>query len=319
MFAKANTRATIQREELEKMARRRYQRGNLILRGKSIKKWVAKWREDVVRTDGTIHRVQRREVIGTLKEYKTKRLAERALEQRLAEVNSLTYKPRPTATFREFAASWQKDVLSQHKRSTQSADRSRLRKHLIPELGDLCMKDINRQIVQGIVARKAEEISAKSVRNLVALLREMWVRAKTDGYRFPSGTGLLSLILAGWNGAVFAAGVRVHAAEHDAADFHRTDAGVPVQGADQRLPRELRRRDVRAEGGGVDVDRVPARRLDDLHARGQEVLAQVGDAAQAIFEIMLVEHFGDAIDRSQRGRDAAIKLRQAHQRLIEQT
>ena len=133
-------------------------------------------------TDGTIHRVQRREVIGTLKEYKTKRLAERALEQRLAEVNSLTYKPRPTATFREFAASWQKDVLSQHKRSTQSADRSRLRKHLIPELGDLCMKDINCQIVQSTVARKAEEVSAKSVRNLVALLSEMWVQAKTNGY-----------------------------------------------------------------------------------------------------------------------------------------
>jgi len=30
-----------------------------------------------------------------LKDYKTKRLDERALEQRLTEVNSLTYKPRP--------------------------------------------------------------------------------------------------------------------------------------------------------------------------------------------------------------------------------
>jgi hypothetical protein len=39
------------------------------------------------------------EVLGTLKEYKTRRLAERALEQRLSDVNSLTYKPRPTATF----------------------------------------------------------------------------------------------------------------------------------------------------------------------------------------------------------------------------
>ncbi len=34
-------------------------------------------------------------------------------------------------------------------------------------------------------------------------------------------------------------------------------------------------RNVRAEGGGVDVDRVPTRRLDDLDAGRQQLLAQV--------------------------------------------
>jgi integrase len=140
------------------------------------------WREDVLLPDGRTERIRKAEVLGTVRDYPTRRLAERALEQRLSEVNSLTYKPRPTATFREFAEKWQRDVLSQHKRSTQSADKSRLRKHLIPELGDVAMKDINREFVQTFVARKVKTLSAKSVRNLIALLREMWTQAKADGY-----------------------------------------------------------------------------------------------------------------------------------------
>jgi integrase len=166
----------------DSMARRRYQRGHLRLRGKRKKVWVAMWREDIIRPNGSTQRIRKAEVLGTLRDYKTRRLAERALEQRLSEVNSLSYKPRPTATFREFSARWQTDVLSQHKRSTQAADKSRLRKHLIPELGDRCMKDITREVLQSFVARKATTLSAKSVRNLIALLGEMWTQAKADGY-----------------------------------------------------------------------------------------------------------------------------------------
>jgi|HubBroStandDraft_6_1064221.scaffolds.fasta_scaffold152624_1 hypothetical protein len=156
------------------LACRRYQRGHLFLRGKNRKVWIGKWREDVVLQNGSVHRVRKSEILGTLKEYRTRRLAERALEQRLAEVNSLTYKPRPTATFSEFVKKWQADVLSQHKRSTQSADKSRIRKHLTPELGELCIKDISREVLQAFVARKTKTLSAKSVRNLIALLGEMW-------------------------------------------------------------------------------------------------------------------------------------------------
>jgi len=164
------------------MARRRYQRGHLRLRGKKEKVWVAKWREDVLLADGSVHRVQKGEVLGTVKEYKTRRLAERALEQRLAEVNSLTYQPKPTATFREFAVKWQRDVLTQLKPSTRSADKSRIKKHLLPEWGDLCMKDINSQRVQAMIAKKHGEISPKSIRNLVATLRIMWNQAQARGY-----------------------------------------------------------------------------------------------------------------------------------------
>jgi integrase len=164
------------------MARRRYQRGHLRLRGKKEKVWVAKWREDVILPDGSTRRIQKGEVLGTLAEYKTRRLAERELERRLSEVNSLTYQPRPTATFREFATKWQKDVLTQLKPSTGTADRSRIRMHLLPEFGDLCLKDINTQRLQAMIARKQEELSAKSIRNLVATLRMMWTQARAWGY-----------------------------------------------------------------------------------------------------------------------------------------
>ena len=173
------------------MARRRYQRGHLRLRGKKEKVWVAKWREDVLLADGSVHRVQKGEVLGTVKEYKTRRLAERALEQRLAEVNSLTYQPKPTATFREFALKWQRDVLTQLKPSTRSADKSRIKKHLLPEWGDLCMKDINSQRVQAMIAKKQGEISPKSIRNLVATLRIMWTQAQAWGYTQHAFVGLV--------------------------------------------------------------------------------------------------------------------------------
>jgi len=170
--------------DFERMARKRYQRGQLFLKGKRQKVWVARWREDIIRPDGSTHRLRRSEVLGTLKEYPTRRLAERALERRLSEteINSLNYQPRPTASFREFAAKWQKDVLSQLKPSTRSADQSRIRKHLIPELGDVCMKDITAQRVQTMIARTARRVSPKSVRNLVRLLGMMWNHAQAWGY-----------------------------------------------------------------------------------------------------------------------------------------
>jgi len=164
------------------MARRRYQRGQLCLRGTKEKVWVARWREDVIRPDGTLHRKRISEIIGSQLEYKTRRLAERALAERLSDVNSITYRPRPTATFREFAKKWQKDVLTQMKPSTETADRSRITKHLIPEWGDLCLKDINSQRVQAMIARKRFDLSPKSIRNLIATVRMMWTQAQAWGY-----------------------------------------------------------------------------------------------------------------------------------------
>ncbi len=118
----------------ESLARRRYQQGSLYLRkGKRRRVWVARWLEDVIE-DGHVRRVHRREVLGTQKDFPTEKLARRELDARLAAVNSVNYRPRPAATFLEFASRWETTVLTQHKPSTQATIRSQIRKYLVPFL-----------------------------------------------------------------------------------------------------------------------------------------------------------------------------------------
>lgn len=165
------------------MARRRFQRGHLSLRGKRTKVWVAQWREDEVELDGKVRRVRRKEVLGTLQDYKTKKLAQRALDERLSDVNSVTYKPRPAATFEEFAKRWERDVLPHMKPSTQSGDRSRLHTHIVPAIGHLRMRDLSTQVIQQLlVTSKTSCLSSKSIRNVVATMRVMWKTARAWDY-----------------------------------------------------------------------------------------------------------------------------------------
>jgi len=164
------------------MARRRYQKGSLLPKSGLPKNggWVGRWREDVIQPDGTIRRLYRWEVLGTLQDYPTRRLALRALEARLSTVNSPTYRARPTSTFAEFASRWDATVLSQHKRSTQSSTRSQLRKWLLPQLGGVAIKDLGCQRLQAFVSNCP--CNPKTVRNLVATLRMMWNCVRAWGY-----------------------------------------------------------------------------------------------------------------------------------------
>jgi len=85
------------------LARRRFQRGSITLRGD---KWVAQWREDEIRPGADKpHRVRRKRVIGSKKDFATKRLAQRELERILAEVNNPTYRAAIAITFAEFSSS----------------------------------------------------------------------------------------------------------------------------------------------------------------------------------------------------------------------
>ena len=165
--------------DFERMARKRFQRGQLLLRGSRHPVWIGRWREDIIQ-DGKIERVQRWETLGTKEDYPTRKLALRALEDRLSTINSVSYRPRPVAKFSEFATRWQGIVLSQHKPSTQPPIRSQLRKHLIPKLGAVAMKDLTGELMQSFVSDC--KLSPKTVRNLVATLRIMWNSAKAWSY-----------------------------------------------------------------------------------------------------------------------------------------
>jgi integrase len=161
------------------LARRRYQKGSVFLRGKKCPVWVGRWREDVIE-DGHLRREYRSEVLGSKSDYPTKRLALRELEKRLSVVNNPRYRARPTATFAEFASRWESLVLTQHKPSTQITIRSHARKHLIPYFGRWQMREIELEEVQRFVS--SVKASPKTAKNLFATIQMMWKSALAWGY-----------------------------------------------------------------------------------------------------------------------------------------
>ena len=162
------------------MARRRFQRGSVLLRGKTKQKWVGRWREDVINSEGQLVRINRKEVLGAKSDFPTKKLAMRELELRVAPINSVNYRALRTATFAEFAAIWMDNALTQHKQSTQLAVRSQLKKWLVPYFGSCAMREVGGQTVQMFVQRCS--LAPKSCRNLMLTLRIIWSSAKAWGY-----------------------------------------------------------------------------------------------------------------------------------------
>lgn len=77
-------RATEKPEET--VARPRWQQGWLFQRGKRIKKWIGRYREDVIGEDGKRHRLIRSVVLGPVREV-SKRQAQRKLSEYLAAIN----------------------------------------------------------------------------------------------------------------------------------------------------------------------------------------------------------------------------------------
>lgn len=162
------------------LARRRFQRGSLELEGKRNPKWVAQWREDELRPGMTKpYRVHRKRVIGTKREFPTRRLAQRELERVLAEVNNPQYRPAVSITFAEFAEQWRTKVLPQLKASTQSTTRSQL-KNQLAFFDAFNLRDIQPAVVQTLVT--ACTASPKTIRNAVMTLRSMWSTARAWGY-----------------------------------------------------------------------------------------------------------------------------------------
>ena len=115
------------------MARRGFQQGSLFQRGTRRKLWVARWWEDVIQADGTLGRLRRSEVIGTVAEFPTRRLAMQVLSQRLGSINSGKARPQSVRTFGDFVKDdWTPVVLPTLKYATQKHYRYMLDVHLNP-------------------------------------------------------------------------------------------------------------------------------------------------------------------------------------------
>jgi len=163
------------------MARRRYQRGSVYLRGVREQVWIGRWREDVIDRLGQLTRVQRKEILGTKRELPTKKLALRELEARLAPINSPSYRALRSATFQQFAEEWQLKVLTNHKPSTQSATKSQLKTAILPHLGKFEMRDVTARLLQAFI-HACDGKAPKTIKNYILTLHMMWKQAKAWGH-----------------------------------------------------------------------------------------------------------------------------------------
>jgi integrase len=164
------------------MARRRFQKGRLLLRGKRTPQWIGRWREDVITPDGSVRRIEKSTILGTKAELPTRRLAARRLEVLLARVNAPGYRPVRVATLDAFAERWKLEVLAQHKPSSRHSAGSHLKVHILPELGNMNLDQIGRENQQVFATRLSKTVSRKTVMNVLGTLSSMLNKAKEWGY-----------------------------------------------------------------------------------------------------------------------------------------
>jgi integrase len=166
------------------MARRGFQQGSLFKRGTRRKVWVARWWEDVIRTDGTHGRLRRSEVIGTVIELPTRRLAMQALSEKLGHINSGNARPQSVRTFGEFVKSeWIPVVLPTLKYATQKHYRYMFDAHLIPAFGKRKLREFTREELQSFLIRKLNGgLSWETVHHFKCGLSKVLGTAEDWGY-----------------------------------------------------------------------------------------------------------------------------------------
>ena len=134
------------------MARRKHQTGCLFKRGKRRKLWVARWREDVIATDGTVKRVNRSIVLGAVADYPNKRDIYPLLEAKLRPINAGISMPGTVKRFGDFAeGEWMKLVYPTYKLTTRNGYRRTLHKHVLPAFAEKRLGAITKADVQQFI------------------------------------------------------------------------------------------------------------------------------------------------------------------------
>jgi integrase len=166
------------------MARRGFQQGSLFRRGTRRKVWVARWWEDVIQADGTLGRLRRSEVIGTVAEFPTRRLAMQVLSQRLGTINTGKARPTSVRTFSSFVKDdWIPVVLPTLKYATQKHYRYMLDVHLIPSFGQRQLRELTREELQSFLSRKLKDgLSWETVHHFKCGLSKILGAAEEWGY-----------------------------------------------------------------------------------------------------------------------------------------
>ncbi len=164
------------------MARRRYQQGSLTTRGKRLKVWVARWWEEVIQPDGSPGKIRRSEVLGPVTEL-SKREARKLLEARLRPLNQGRQRPQSAMTLRQFLQErWLPATSAEHPGSMQTY-LSKLRRHVLPALGEKRLLDLTRWDVQRFLTDKlAHGYSRAHVHGMRTALSKVLQAAVEWGY-----------------------------------------------------------------------------------------------------------------------------------------
>jgi integrase len=167
----------------EGMARPRYQDGSLAVRGTRKKVWIARWREDVIREDGTMARTHRKVVLGAVNEL-SRREAMMLLQARVAEVNQGRRRAIPTMTLETFAREhWQAGVLLALKPGSARYYQFLLDRHILPAFGTCRICDVDRARIQAfLLGRKQAGYSNSTVHGIRTTLAKVLDAAMEAGY-----------------------------------------------------------------------------------------------------------------------------------------
>jgi len=161
------------------MASKRYQQG-CIRFDKKRNAWIVRYREDVIKPDGTVVRT-RPQLVWSKKEVPTLPLAKRRLAAILNRINDYSYQPTRMATVAEFAKQWRKEMLENFKPSSAQAGKSHLDCHIIPKLGNLRLEQLGPENQQKFV-NSLVGCSRKTVLNILSTLSSMLATAEQWGY-----------------------------------------------------------------------------------------------------------------------------------------
>jgi len=141
------------------------------------------FREDVLQSNGTFKRVQRRVVLGPVSSL-SERAAWKVFQPYLDRVNATAkLPPKSGITLIQFVQEWRSSVAVNLKGSTTRAAESHLRAHIIPKLGSLPLTEINARTVQGFVAYLCTGgRSRKTVENVLLTLSSILRVARSWDY-----------------------------------------------------------------------------------------------------------------------------------------
>ena len=164
------------------MARPRYQKGSLVVRGKP-RRYVLRWREDVAKPDGTTDRVQHAETIGFVSQI-TKQQALEILQARVSAVSQQQLRPRATSTLSEFVrAEWKPNAELALKKSSMRIYSYQLEKHIVPTVGELPLRNVNVAQIEACLSRLKQKGHATStLRSVRATFATVLRSAVKRGY-----------------------------------------------------------------------------------------------------------------------------------------